>query len=381
MTPNKTSQSEPDPTSISPEPKKSLLVRILHQRFLLVALVVLLFLGGLFGWQYLHSGKTAQILLNPAPPVVTHSGPIPAPLHPAPLPPVAKEPEVQVPAPAPAKEPPAEEAPGHLAPPTHVVEPPRPMVEGEAFTQALIKIMDDQVNQRWFGWRPSSILFGKLGLTDNVNNEQIGVLQVARRSVVALNENLTRFANTEAYNPRVNEAMNYLMVSADKYWFPSAPGKYREAMNDLQVYIYNLRRGQAKFYTRVNGLIALLNDYRDLLGSCYNNLVKDTEADGSTVSWTTEDDYFYYSRGVALGIYQMLESLKIDFKAELQKKNSLLMINDAITALKKASELSPWLVTDGGKDGFLANHRANMSTYIGQAQNVLNSLRHQLATN
>ena len=268
-----------------------------------------------------------------------------------------------------------------MPPPTRVVEPPRPQVEGEAFTRALIKIMDDQVNQRWFGWRPSSIVFGKLGLTDNVNNEQIGVLQVARRSVVALNENLTRFANTEAYNPRVNEAMNYFMVSADKYWFPSAPGKYREAMNDLKVYIHNLNLGRAKFYTRVNGLIDLVSNYRDLLGSCYNNLVKDTEPDGSTVSWMTEDDYFYYSRGVALGIYQMLEALKIDFKAELQKKNSLAMINDAIAALKKASELSPWLVTDGGKDGFLANHRANLSTYIGQAQNVLNTLERQLATN
>ena len=381
MTPNKTSQSEPDPISPLSEPKKSLLLRILQQRFLLVALVILLFLGGLFGWQYLHRGKTSQELLTQSSPVHTPGAPTPPALPSTPAPPAAKEPEVPAPAPAPSKEPPPQESPGHVPPPTHVVEPSRPQVEGEAFTRALIKIMDEEVNQRWFGWRPSSILFGKLALTDNVNNEQIGVLQVARRSVLALNENLTRFANTEAYNPRVNEAMNYLMVSPDKYWFPSAPGKYREAMNDLNWYIHDLKLGQAKFYTRVNSLIALLNDYRDLLGSCYNNLVKDTEADGSAVSWTTEDDYFYYSRGVALGIYQMLEALKIDFKAELEKKNSLAMTDDAIAALKKASELSPWLVTDGGKDGILANHRANMSTYIGQAQNVLNSLRRQLATN
>ena len=39
--------------------------------------------------------------------------------------------------------------------------------------------MDDQVNGTWFGWRPNSILFGKLGLTDNVNNIQLGVLEVA----------------------------------------------------------------------------------------------------------------------------------------------------------------------------------------------------------
>lgn len=376
MTPKNSSQSEQDPTSASPEPQKSFLLRLLRQRLLLVALVVLVFLGGLFGWQSLQSEKTSSELLKP---VVKAETPVePSPAAP---PPVEKVPEAKEPAPSLPKEAPPPESPGHVPPPTHVVEPTQPPVEGEAFTRTLIKIMDEQVNKRWFGWRPSSILFGKLGLTDNVNNEQIGVLQVARRSVVALNENLTRFANTEAYNPRVNEAMNYLMVSADKYWFPSAPGKYREAMNDLNWYIHNLKMGQAKFYTRVNSLIALLNDYRDLLGSCYNNLVKDTEADGKPVSWMETDDYFYYSKGVALGIYQMLQALKIDFKAELDKKNSQKMMDDAIAALQAASKLNPWLVTDGAKDGILANHRADMSTYIGQAQNILNSLRHQLATN
>jgi hypothetical protein len=381
MTPNKSSQSEPEPSPVSPEPKKSLLVSLLKQRFLLVAAVVLIFMAGLFGWHYVHPGKTTQELMTKSAPGLTQGGTTPEPLPKTPPPPAPKEPEAQAPAPAPAKEPPPKESLGHVPPPAHVVEPSRPKVIGEAFTEALIKIIDEQVNKPLFGWRPSSIIFGKLGLTDNVNNEQIGVLQVARRSVVALNETLTRFANTEAYNPRVNEAMNYLMVSEDKFWFPSAPGKYREAMNDLKWYIHDLVRGQAKFYTRVNSLIALLNDYRDLLGSCYNNLVKDTEANGKPVSWFTVDDYFYYSKGVALGIYQMLQALKIDFKAELEHKNAHNMLDNAIEPLKTASQLDPWLVTDGSKDGILANHRADMSTYIGQAQNVLNSLRRQLATN
>ena len=380
MTSNKSPQSEPDPTSSTPEPKKSLLFLLLKQRFFLVALVVLIFFAGLFGWQYLHSGNTAHKLTTSSP-ALTHTTPPPAPLTKTPVPPAEKEQEVKAPPPVPSKAPAPQESLGHVPPPKHVVEPSQPKVIGQAFTEALIKIIDEQVNKPWFGWRPSSIIFGKLGLTDNMNNEQIGALQVARRSVVALNENLTRFANTEAYNPRVNEAMNYLMVSVDKFWFPSAPGKYREAMTDLKWYIHSLRTGQAKFYTRVNSLIALLNDYRDLLGSCYNNLAKDTEANGKPVSWFEEDDYFYYSKGVALGIYQMLQALKIDFKTELERKNAHNMLDNAIRPLKKASKLDPWLVTDGSKDGILANHRADMSTYIGQAQNVLNSLRHQLATN
>jgi hypothetical protein len=386
MTPNKTPQSEPDPTSSQAEPKKSLLVRLLKQRFLLVALVVLVFFAGLFGWRYLHSGTTTAHKVttssNHSTPALTHTTPPPTPLPKTPPPPVEKEHEVKKePAPALPKTPPPEEAPGHAAPPTHVVKPKQPEIPGVTFTRDLIRIIDEQVNKPLFGWRPSSIIFGKLGLTDNVNNEQIGVLQVARRSVVALNENLTRFSNTEAYNSRVNEAMNYLMVSVDKFWFPSAPGKYREAMTDLKWYIHDLKLGKAKFYTRVNSLIAVLQDYNDLLGSCYNNLVKDTEANGKPVSWFETDNYFYYSKGVALGVYQMLQSLKIDFKPELDRKNAHNMLDKAIRPLKKASKLNPWLVTNASKDGFLANHRADMSTYIGQAQNVLRSLERQLATN
>ena len=136
------------------------------------------------------------------------------------------------------------EGPSHVPPPSPVVATPtREPVKGEVFTPALIKIMDDQVNKTWFGWRPNTILFGKIGLTDNVNNLQLGVLEVAERTVVVLNEHMTRFATTEAYNPRVNEAMNFFMVSPDKYWFPSASGKYREAMQDLERYIEGLKVG------------------------------------------------------------------------------------------------------------------------------------------
>ena len=260
--------------------------------------------------------------------------------------------------------------------------PPREPVKGEVFTQALIKIMDDQVNKTWFGWRPNTIVFGKMGLTDNVNNLQLGVLEVARRTVVVLNEHMTRFATTEAYNPRVNEAMNFFMVSPDKYWFPSASGKYREAMQDLEKYIEGLKVGRARFYSRVDYLIALLSNYKDLLGSSYHNLIKDTEADGQPVSWFIMDDYFYYSQGIALSMAEMLEAVTKEFHQELQKKNSHKLLEDAIHALHAACHLDPWVVTNGAKDGILANHRANMSTYIGEAEHVISTLHiptgHQL---
>ena len=268
-----------------------------------------------------------------------------------------------------------------MAPPAPLAVPPREPAKGEVFTRALIKIMDDQVNGTWLGWRPNSILFGKLGLTDNVNNIQLGVLEVARRTIVVMNENMTRFATTEAYNPQVNEAMNFFMVSADKYWFPSASGKYREAMHDLELYIAGLHKGRSRYYSRVDNLIALLSNYKDLLGSSFHNLIKDSEADGKPVSWWVSDDYFYFSRGIALGMADMLEAVNKEFAQELQKKNSHQLLEDGIHALHQAAHLSPWIVFNGDKDGWIANHRANMGSYIGEAEHVISTLQSVLATN
>lgn len=361
----------PLPSKTAPSPE-STLTRLLRQRFFIVALVIIIFLAILFGWE---SFRKKGVEAPPAPPAEISTKVEPPEAAPASH---AALPEAAAPAePAPIKATP----PAHAAPPAPPVPARKEPVKGEVFTRALIKIMEDQVSKSLFGWRPNSILFGKMALTDNVNNIQEGVLEVARRTTIVLNENMTRFATTEAANPHINEAMNFFMVSSDKYWFPSASGKYREAMRDLEIYIDSLRLGRARFYTRVDNLIALTVAYKDVLGSNYHNLIKDAEADGSSVSWFVVDDYFYKAQGVALGMSEMLEAVKEDFHQEIQKKNTHKLLEDAIHALHTASHLSPWVVTNGAKDGILANHRANMSTYIGEAEHVIATLQTVLATN
>lgn len=379
MTPKVNEQPGQLPMPLPPEgptPPPSLLARLLRYRFFLVALVVILFLVSLFAWKEFFKKATPQGTLTSVA-ELTHEKALEK----------SAEPEhALTPAPLPEAKPPAVAAPppsaAHPAPvPAPLAAPPREPAKGEIFTRALIKIMDDQVGGTWFGWRPNSILFGKMSLTDNVNNIQLGVLEVARRTIVVMNENMTRFATTEAYNPQVNEAMNFFMVSADKYWFPSASGKYQEAMTDLKKYIEGLHKGRSRFYTRVDNLIALLTNYKDLLGSSFHNLIKDTEADGKPVSWWGADDYFYFSRGIALGMAEMLEAVNKEFHPELQKKNSHKLLEDGIHALHQAAHLSPWIVFNGAKDGWLANHRANLGSYIGEAEHVISTLQSVLATN
>ena len=382
----------PLPPEAEPESPRGLKA-LLEHRILLAALAVVLFFVVIFGLGWFFKGQPATAPVHRETPVAVR--PL-VPVAPAPAEHAAEHAKVEItepkltppkavvePAPQPEKPRHAAAAPPPLAPvqPAPHAAPPLEKVRGQAFTHALAKIMEDQVNKSFFGWRPNTIIFGKFGLTDNVNNQQLGVLEVARRTVIVLNENMTRFAVTEAHNPEVNEAMNFLMVSPDKYWFPSASGKYQEATQDLRAYAEDLRLGRSHFYSRVDNIIALLSVYRDILGSCYYNLVKDTEADGKPVSWFKVDDYFYFSKGVALGLAEMLEGLKEDFHDELKKKGTNKLLDDAIHALHQASHLSPWLITDASKDGILANHRADMSTYIGEAEHIVSTMQSVLATN
>jgi hypothetical protein len=396
MTPEPHQSPDQLPVPMPPEgepPPQTWLKNLLKHRLLLIVLVILFFFVILFIHGYFRKGTSPSEALLTTPQEMVHETATPkapsemaqeapvVPAEPTPGPkaaaPVTVEAAKPPKPPAPAHQ---EHAPAPLQPPGPAMVP-KEAIKGGHFTGALIQIMDDQVSQRLFGWRSNTIIFGKFGLTDNVNNLQLGVLEVARRTILVLNENMTRFAVTEAYNPRVNEAMNFLMVSPDKYWFPSASGKYREAIADLQMYIEDLRFGRARFYSRVDNLIALLSNYKDILGSCLHNLLKDTEADGSPVSHFKCDDYFYFSQGVAIGMNHMLEAVREEFGQELQKKNTHKLMEDTIHALHAASKLSPWLVTNGAKDGILANHRANMSTYIGEAEHVVATMQTVLATN
>jgi hypothetical protein len=77
-------------------------------------------------------------------------------------------------------------------------------------------------------------------------------------------------------------------------------------MENLERYIDDLKHNRSRFYTRVDNLIALMTHFRDVLGSAFHNLnkrhqIKDTKADGSSLSWFVCDDYFYFAQGVRAG--------------------------------------------------------------------------------
>ena len=203
---------------------------------------------------------------------------------------------------------------------------------------------------------------------------------MTRRSVVQLAERISRTGSTDSFNPHAENAMNWVMVKATKYWFPSPESKYKECLDELAAYREKLVKKKASFHTRTDNLIPLLAAYEDLLGSCDENLVKFKEEDGTKVGYFKTDDYFYYAKGVASAMATILEAVHHDFAGTLEGRHAVELLHHALVSCQRAASLDPWLITDSELDGFLANHRANMAAPISHARFFLGQLVKTLST-
>jgi hypothetical protein len=254
------------------------------------------------------------------------------------------------------------------------VEQPRP--KGVAFIEAMMKPMSHELHQRFWGWRPNDIL----NFTDNVNNFQLGVLEVTRRTTVILAERISRTGSTAAFERTLENAMNWLMIKADRYWFPSAESKYKASLREIRVYFQKLERGEAQFFTRTDNLIPLLMAYEDLLGSCDQNLVKSEEDDGTPVSFFKSDDYFFYAKGVVSAMLTILEAIETDFNIMVSREGVMEVLHHAIASCHHALEIDPWIILNSDLSSIFANHRLNMAGPISHARFYLGVLIKALST-
>jgi hypothetical protein len=197
---------------------------------------------------------------------------------------------------------------------------------------------------------------------------------------VQLAERISRTGYNDAFDRNLESSMNWLMIKADSYWFPSPESKYKESIAELELYKKKLLAGNASFYTRTDNLIPLFAAFEDLLGSCDENLVKFKEPDGSKVGYFKADDYFYYAKGVASAMATILEAAQRDFAVTLESRRATELLHHAVTYCRLAASLEPWIVTNGSLDGILANHRAHIAAPISHARYYMGQLIKTLST-
>jgi hypothetical protein len=243
-------------------------------------------------------------------------------------------------------------------------------ITGVTFVNAVITPLDNEINERLWGWRPNDVV----QFTDNVNNYQLGMLETVRRATEALLENISRSGSTQAYNVNLEQARNHIMIDADAYWMPSAENSYQDTLNDLKAFRDQLENGSAVFYTRTANLLPLIRTFEYLLGSCDDNLVKTTEHDGDAVSFFKADDYFYYAKGVVDTMLPMLEAVAVDFEQTIEPRRGSEVLHHAIEALHHAKGVDPLIILNAGSNSLLANHRLNLAGPISHARYYLGLL-------
>ena len=237
-------------------------------------------------------------------------------------------------------------------------------IPGVTFVETMINLLDQELHGRVLGWRPNDIVMGRL--TDNINNYQLGVLEAIRFTTVRLKDSLTRMGDADTYDPDLEKALHLLMNSATSFWFPSAENSYGEAVDCLKAFVQKLKTGKRSFYYRKDNLVALIANYRDLLGNVNKSLV-----DGS-VSWWSSDDYFYYAKGIAHVYYEILRVVRVGYQPQLATTlYGIDIIDTMLHELGRVEHMDPWIVLNADLDSFFANHRADINAPLSEVAHLM----------
>lgn len=250
-----------------------------------------------------------------------------------------------------------------------VVLPQISPTPGVTFVETMIALMEYELKGRFLGWRPNDLIVGRF--TDNINNYQLGVLEAMRFTTLRLKDSLTRMGEADTYDRDLEDALNLFMNKATLFWFPSAETSYGEAVEHLKKFLEKLKTGRRNFYYRVDNLLSLLKSYGDLLGNVNKSLIIDRYPDGRPVSWFAVDDYFYYAKGVAHVMYEILRVVRVGFYEQLVTLDAVDIMDEILHELYRAEQMDPWLVLDGDLDGFLANHRANLNAPLSEVAHLI----------
>jgi hypothetical protein len=240
---------------------------------------------------------------------------------------------------------------------------------GTATVQSMVVIMRSQLDG-FGGWLPNDLPGSPGYFLDNLPNFQLGVLQVIRHGTRVLRDNLSRQRTSDAV-PREADAAYSAFANDPRRWaFPSAEGAFERGILSLERFRDELG-GTSNFYPRADNLIQLLDPLMSELGAVNTQLLEARE--GNKVPWSKIDDNFYYAQGAGYAMLGLMLAVKKDFAGVLGDKNAV-EITDLIIKSLQQSQFEPLLVTNGDRDGILANHSSNLKAYLDDARQKMYSL-------
>lgn len=250
-----------------------------------------------------------------------------------------------------------------------------PMVGGEAMAGSLAAVIDHELGG-YTGWRPNDfVLWGPEVTADNNANRQLGIILAVRESVRVFKDHLTK-VSSEEYDRNLVKADTAFRNDMEKFWLPSAESKLEEGTKHLRAYVRGLQTSPLKSRPLVKRnveLIRLFQTWTDMLGDAHAALYR------TDLGFLETDDAFYHAQGVTHALHFMVRAVQREYQTEIGGRAVLeRLVQEVIGALGRAAELKPLVVCDGSPDGFLANHRRNLDTYVNEARQKMYSIREEL---
>lgn len=277
------------------------------------------------------------------------------------------------------------------------------MVTGYITTSTLINIANTLLDKP--GGYLSNDVTPPTVFMDNIPNWEFGVLVQVRDFTKALRNDISRAQTQSQENPDLAKAEPKFNVDSRSWLFPAAESEYREGIEAVERYLYNLsdpNNTTTQFFSRADNLRDWLKIVANRLGSLSQrlsasvgqerintDLAGDAEARQSTYQagemvvktpWLEIDDVFYEARGTCWALIHLLQAVEIDFREILQKKNALRSLQQIIRELE-STQRKVWspIVLNGSDFGFFANYSLVMSSYISRANAGIIDLRDLLS--
>lgn len=250
-----------------------------------------------------------------------------------------------------------------------------PNAPGAAFGTASAAVIANELDG-FTGWRPNDLAIWGPGLfADNNSNRQLGILQALRETVRVFKDHLTKVSSDD-YDPNLVAADNLLRNDPKKWAFPSAEGRYSEAVAKLNAYVAGLQTDpptSRPIHARNVELIRLVQSWSDLLGAVHAELLSDK------LSWFSVDNVFYHATGVCHVIAHMIPAIQIEYGREFKQRLVLQeLLAETESPLKRCGGMKPLIVLNGGDVSLLANQRRNLDAYVTEARQKLYSIREEI---
>jgi hypothetical protein len=242
------------------------------------------------------------------------------------------------------------------------------MPKGGVLVSMLVDIMDAQL-ENFGGWVPNDLPLSPGWFLDNQASFQLGVLQGVRHATRVLRDNLSRQRTSDAVHKEADLAYTAFNNDPGKWAFPSAEGQFNKGTGALVRFKRELGK-TAEVYPRADNLVQLLVPLSSELGGATTGLLQNQ---GGQTSWLEIDNRFYFAQGYAFALAGICRAVKADFAQVLADKQGWEILDQIIESLEQ-SQFEPWFISNGSKDGILANHSANLKAYLDDARQKINSL-------